>query len=97
MALNSRTTPKRAVVKPWPFGFRVSEGHLKLDLAAGDPPALTFVNRTDFEVQFHFDTPFLGNPIGGGPPPGSGRPGPASHRRAACSRTRRACTSTRRA
>ena len=67
MTNSARTNPKRVVVKPWPFGFRVSEGHLKLDLAAGDPPALTFVNRTDFEVQFHFDTPFLDNPIGGGP------------------------------
>jgi hypothetical protein len=67
MAINSRLTPKRAVVKPWQFGFRVSEGHLKLDIGAGDLPAVTFVNRTDFEVQFHFDVPFLSNPTGGGP------------------------------
>jgi hypothetical protein len=67
MAANSRTQPKRAVVKPWPFGFRVSEGHLKLDVGGGDPPAVTFVNRTDFQVQFHFDTPFLVDPARGGP------------------------------
>jgi hypothetical protein len=51
------------VVKPWPFGFRVT-GHLKVDVGAGDPPAVEFVNRTDFEVQFHFATPFLSDPNG---------------------------------
>jgi len=67
MAVNARTTPKGAVVQPWKFGFRLSEGHLKVDVGAGDPAALTFVNRTDFEVQFHFHTPFLSDPRGGGP------------------------------
>lgn len=65
MANGTRTRPKSTVVKPWKFGFRVSEGHLKIDIGAGDPPALTFVNRTDYEVQFHFDTPFLSDPSGG--------------------------------
>jgi hypothetical protein len=66
MANSSRTSPKRVVVKPWPFGFRVT-GHLKVDVGAGDPPAVEFVNRTDFEVQFHFATPFLSDPTSGGP------------------------------
>ena len=67
MPVNARTTPKRTVVEPWRFGFRLSEGHLKLDLSAGDPPALTLVNRTEFTVRFHFETPFLGDPSGDRP------------------------------
>ena len=63
----TRTAPKRVMVKPWQFGFRVSDGHLKLDVGGGDPAEVTFVNRTDFEVQFRFDPPFLANPSGGGP------------------------------
>jgi hypothetical protein len=53
-------------VKPWPFGFRVDPGHLKVDVGGGDPPAVGFANQTDFEVQFHFATPFLRDP-GGAP------------------------------
>jgi hypothetical protein len=67
MEAQSRLGPKRAVVKPWPFGFRISPGHLKLDLGIGDPAAVGFVNRTDFAVEFHFGTPFLRDPKGGGP------------------------------
>ena len=65
----TRITPKRVVVKPWPFGFRVSDGHLKVDVGGGDPPEITFVNRTGFDVEFRFDPPFLANPSGGGPLP----------------------------
>lgn len=63
MPVIARTMPKRVVVKPWPFGFRVT-GHLKVDVGAGDPSAVEFVNRTDFEVQFHFATPFLSDANG---------------------------------
>jgi hypothetical protein len=66
MEVQTRLGPKRAVVKPWPFGFRVNPGHLRIDLGAGDPPAVGFANRTDFRVEFHFATPFLAEP-GGAP------------------------------
>ena len=66
--MTTRLAPKRVVVQPWQFGFRVNEGHLKVDVGGGDPPAIKFVNQTHFVVQVQFAMPFLVDPRDPGQP-----------------------------
>lgn len=54
-----RPNPKRVVIKPWRFGFRVDPGRLKLDTAY-DPDQVVFVNKTAFALDLRFDSsPFV--------------------------------------